>query len=93
MSDIKLDLETLKYIKFTFDLHSDHSTMCNGYRSLCDKIKTEELKLQINNGCCENPSIQIFMENTSGKDIGGNQLYGATTRTFKCVNCGKFQII
>lgn len=32
---MKLDLETLKHIKFIFELQSDHSTLCNGYKSLC----------------------------------------------------------
>jgi len=32
-------LETLKEIKFTFEIHSDHSTLCNGYRSLCRQIE------------------------------------------------------
>ena len=35
---MKLDLETLKYIKFSL------STQCNGYRSLCALIKDEEEK-------------------------------------------------
>ena len=35
---MKLDLETLKQVKFTFELHSDHSTNCNGYRRLCEMI-------------------------------------------------------
>lgn len=39
---MKTELEILKEVKFMFDLHSDHSSMCNGYRSLCDKI--EELE-------------------------------------------------
>lgn len=42
---MKLNLETLKHIKFTFDIHSDHSTMCNGYRSLCRIIEEEEVKI------------------------------------------------
>lgn len=41
---MKLDLETLKHVKFMFDIHSDHSTMCNGYNSLCRIIEEEEKK-------------------------------------------------
>lgn len=33
------DLYTLEQIKFIFGLHSDGSTSCNGYRSLCDLIE------------------------------------------------------
>jgi hypothetical protein len=39
---VELDLETLKQVKFTFKLQSDHSTNCNGYRLLCEMIKVEE---------------------------------------------------
>lgn len=46
----KLDLKTLKSIKFSFDICSDHSTLCLGYRNLCRKIeeleKLETLKKQ-----------------------------------------------
>ena len=41
---MELDLETLKQVKFTFELQSDHSTNCNGYRLLCEMIKVEEEK-------------------------------------------------
>lgn len=40
----KLDLETLKWIKFTFDICSDHSTMCLGYKNLCKRIEELEFK-------------------------------------------------
>ncbi len=43
-----LDLETLKHVKFSFELHSDHSTMCNGYRSLCRMIEEAEGKVNEN---------------------------------------------
>lgn len=43
-----LDLETLKHVKFSFELHSDHSTMCNGYRSLCRMIEEVEGKVNEN---------------------------------------------
>lgn len=43
-----LDLETLKHIKFLFDIHSDNSTMCNGYRSLCRMIEEIEAETKIN---------------------------------------------
>jgi hypothetical protein len=41
---MKLDLDTLKQVKFTFDIHSDHSTMCNGYYSLCRMIEEAEIE-------------------------------------------------
>lgn len=50
MKDFKykdLDLKTLEFIKFTFDIHSDWSTNCNGYRSLC-KCISDVKKLQDN---------------------------------------------
>jgi hypothetical protein len=37
-----MELETLKQVKFIFELQSDHSTNCNGYRLLCEMIKVEE---------------------------------------------------
>lgn len=40
----KLDLETLKWIKFTFDICSDHSTKCLGYNNLCKRIEDLEFK-------------------------------------------------
>lgn len=41
----RCELEVLKEIKFMFELHSDMSSSCNGYRSLCEKIeKLEQLK-------------------------------------------------
>lgn len=43
----KLDLETLKWIKFTFDICSDHSTMCLGYKNLCKRIEDLE-NIEIN---------------------------------------------
>ena len=45
---MKLDLETLKQVKFTFDIHSDHSIMCNGYRSLCRMIEEAEKEVNEN---------------------------------------------
>lgn len=39
---MKPDLETLRRVKFIFDIHSDHSSRCNGYRSLCDLIEKTE---------------------------------------------------
>ena len=45
---MKLDLETLKQVKFTFDIHSDQSTMCNGYRSLCRMIEEAEKEVNEN---------------------------------------------
>lgn len=45
---MKLDLETLKQVKFTFDIHSDHSIMCNGYHSLCRMIEEAEKEVNEN---------------------------------------------
>ncbi len=42
--ETKLDIPTLEYVKQLFDLHSDHSSKCNGYRSLCDVIEKETQK-------------------------------------------------
>ena len=42
-----LDLETLKRVKFLFELHSDSSCDTNGYRSLLDLIKQTEEALTI----------------------------------------------
>lgn len=38
-----LDLKTLLHVKFMFDLHSDMSSKCNGYKSLCEKIEQKLL--------------------------------------------------
>lgn len=43
---MKTELEILKEVKFMFELHSDHSTMCNGYRSLCRQIEELEQSRQ-----------------------------------------------
>lgn len=40
-----MDLETLKEIKFMFDLYSDHSTLCLGYKRLVELIEEKESKL------------------------------------------------
>jgi len=40
---VELDLYTLKYVKFVFDIHSDFSQQCNGYHSLCKLIEVEEI--------------------------------------------------
>lgn len=59
---MKLDLETLKRVKSIFDIHSDHSTMCNGYRTLCRMIekqtneqKIEEEAMQEYKKCIDSP--------------------------------------
>lgn len=41
---MKLDLETLKYVKDVFNLHSDTSCLTNGYKNLLELIKQEESK-------------------------------------------------
>ena len=38
----KLDLFTLKQCKLFFDVHSDHSSQCNGYRTLLEIIEQVE---------------------------------------------------
>ena len=38
---MKLHLETLQQVEFMFQLHSDHSTVCNGYKNLQRWIKKE----------------------------------------------------
>lgn len=49
MINNKLDLETLKHIKFMFGLHSDHSTSCYGYQDLCRTIdEIEKSKIVLN---------------------------------------------
>lgn len=40
--------------------------------------------------CCDNPEIETFLENNSGLDVSGQQLYGPTTVVFRCKNCGGF---
>jgi hypothetical protein len=36
---MKTELEILKEVRDGFQFHSDHSTECNGYRSLCRQIE------------------------------------------------------
>lgn len=43
----ELDLKTLKFIKDTFDIFSDHSSHCLGYKALCRiilEIESKEIK-------------------------------------------------
>ena len=40
-----IELETLKQVKFGFEIHSDNSSFCNGYVSLCKDIEDKENKL------------------------------------------------
>lgn len=35
----KSKLEILNEVKFSFDIHSDFSSQCNGYKSLCKQIE------------------------------------------------------
>ena len=58
-----LDLETLKHVKFSFELHSDHSTMCNGYRSLCRMIEEKEGKVN------ENFAQPVVISSASNSDL------------------------
>lgn len=49
MENLKLDLNTLKQVKFACNLYSDSSSATHGYRWLCERIiELEKLK---NNGC------------------------------------------
>lgn len=64
-----LDLETLKHVKFSFELHSDHSTMCNGYRSLCRMIEEAEGKVNENfaqpaviSSVCDHPEEALIRD-------------------------------
>ena len=73
---MKNDLETLKNVKFAFDIQSDHSARCNGYQTLCKMIAEEELNLtresisnQIKQSCS-------FYESDN-------------TSAMNCINCGK----
>lgn len=73
---MKLDLETLKQVKFTFDIHSDHSTRCNGYRSLCRMI--EEAEKEVNENFVQ-PAVIVncrFCEQDN-------------TTAMNCKHCGK----
>jgi len=44
MSELKLDLATLKHVKRVFGIHSDMSSKCHGYYSLCRIIDAEEAR-------------------------------------------------
>lgn len=55
---MKLDLETLKFIKYSFKLHSDHSTKCNGYNSLCRLIEKSESEVNEN---CNIPDVSACL--------------------------------
>lgn len=41
---MNLDLETLKWVKSIFDIQSDMSSRCNGYRSLLQMISEREVQ-------------------------------------------------
>jgi hypothetical protein len=86
----KLDLETLKWVKQCFDFHSDHSTQCNGYRTLCDQIKELETP-KTSNQCCDNPEIiKDYEPRPAG--LGGEQLLGNYRIMFRCKNCNKLSL-
>lgn len=50
-----MHLKTLEQIKYLFDLQSDNSSQCNGYRLLCKEI--ENVK---GNGINTNDSILLY---------------------------------
>lgn len=77
---MKLDLETLKYVKLAFDIHSDHSTMCNGYRSLCKMI--EETEDELNENFIQTPGITIC-----------RQYVPDNTTAMNCKYCGKSKLM
>jgi hypothetical protein len=54
-----LDLKTLEWIQFCFKLHSDYSTQCLGYGSLCKLI--EERK-KINEGIVNEANPKFYKE-------------------------------
>jgi hypothetical protein len=78
---MKLDLETLKQVKLTFDIHSDHSTMCNGYRSLCRMI--EEAEKEVN----ENFVQPVVIGSVC--DCEPHAFYEWEKDENKCSQCGK----
>lgn len=77
---MNLDLKTLRYIKLTFDLHSDHSTKCNGYNSLCRIIEQQESII-----ISTQYDIKTPICNCDG--IHGRFRYG--NNNWQCSTCGK----
>jgi len=45
---MNLVLETLKQVKLMFDIQSDYSAMCNGYKILCAMIEEAEKENNLN---------------------------------------------
>ncbi len=86
LRDSELDLDTLKHVKFMFELYSDHSITCNGYNFLCKIIEKLEKPKTVNQ-CCDNPEI---IRDYEPKPAGlGEQLMGNYRIIFKCKNCNK----
>jgi len=78
---MKTELEILKDVKFMFELHSDNSTQCNGYRSLCRKI--EELETKVAN---ENFSLLIDIKVCS-KCNGVGKIHRGFGDIKRCKEC------
>jgi hypothetical protein len=79
-----MDLSTLKQIKSTFELCSDDSTMCLGYRNLCrtiEKLNTEQMKKKLSEltdrELIHVPDVEEIVR------IGGNSWI--TDRSFPCL--------
>ena len=71
---MKLDLETLKHIKGTFDIHND-LTRNQGYSSLCALIKQEEDKLVLEK---DNAAPQEDIKETILKEYAKGNIVVAT---------------
>lgn len=73
VNTVSPDLRTLKLVKEMFSLHSDGSTMCNGYRSLCsvidemDKQPIVEIKNEV-----EVSGNSIIITDKSGLSANGS---------------------
>ena len=48
MTRAEIELQIMLDIKFTFEIHSDSSSHCNGYRSLLEKIKEKKKEISKN---------------------------------------------
>jgi hypothetical protein len=56
----------------------------NNRQSILDQLKPTPIE---DTKCCDNPEIEMFLENHSNSDGSGR--LGVTDRIFKCKNCGK----
>lgn len=73
-----LDLKTLLYVKQIFEIHSDWSTQCNGYRSLVSLIKERGGNTELGNNAnlllCAglNESANVIFQNNKEKGFWDN---------------------